>query len=133
MCFAFAVARCLNKRKRTYRLHWEEKMSDSRLFLSRRTWLLGLAAGVAAGFGTAATSQDAAAAWKPKKPVEFVIMAGKGGGADRLARFIQGIIEKHKFSPKPFVPVFRADRPFIYLVRDRPSGSILLLGRMVRP
>jgi tripartite-type tricarboxylate transporter receptor subunit TctC len=32
-------------------------------------------------------------------------MAGKGGGADRLARFIQGIVEKHNFSPKPFVPV----------------------------
>ena len=32
-------------------------------------------------------------------------MAGKGGGADRLARFIQGIIAKNKFSSKPFVPI----------------------------
>jgi len=32
-------------------------------------------------------------------------MAGKGGGADRLSRFIQGIIEKHGFASKPFVPI----------------------------
>ena len=80
-------------------------MAELKLQFSRRAWLLGLAAGFAAGAGTMATSQDALAAWKPKKPVEFVIMAGKGGGADRLARFIQGIIEKNKLSPKPFVPI----------------------------
>jgi len=57
------------------------------------------------GLGTATAPQDAVAAWEPQKPVEFVIMAGKGGGADRLARFIQGIIEKHNLSPKPFVPI----------------------------
>ena len=27
-------------------------------------------------------------AWKPKKPIEFVIMAGKGGGADKMARLM---------------------------------------------
>jgi tripartite-type tricarboxylate transporter receptor subunit TctC len=47
---------------------------------------------------------EAEAAWKPRKPVEFVIMAGKGGGADRIARFIQGLIAKQKLSSKPFVP-----------------------------
>jgi putative tricarboxylic transport membrane protein len=62
---------------------------------------------VAAGTGLGATvmSATADAAWEPRKPVEFVIMAGKGGGADKLARLIQGLIEKHKFSPKPFIPV----------------------------
>ena len=48
---------------------------------------------------------SAQAGWSPKKPVEFVIMAGKGGGADRLARFIQGLVEKHKLSTRPFVPI----------------------------
>jgi serpin B len=33
----------------------------------------------------------------------------------------------------PPVPVFRADRPFLYAVRDRRSGVILFLGRMVDP
>ncbi len=68
---------------------------------------VALAAGIslAAGAGTLAVSSDAAAAWKPKKPVEFVIMAGKGGGADRLARFIQGIIKKNKLAALPLVPI----------------------------
>lgn len=48
---------------------------------------------------------QALADWKPQKPVEFVIMAGQGGGADRLARLIQSIIQKNGYSPQPFIPV----------------------------
>ncbi len=69
-----------------------------------KTATLGFASLLALGVSTTSFSNDAAAAWKPKKPVEFVIMAGKGGGADRLARFIQGLIAKQKLSSKPFVP-----------------------------
>lgn len=46
-----------------------------------------------------------AAAWEPTKPVEFVIMAGQGGGADQYARLIAGLIEKHKLAPVVFVPL----------------------------
>lgn len=70
-----------------------------------RTGVIALSVAALAGIGAVVPAGDAAAAWQPRKPVEFVIMAGKGGGADRLARFIQGIIEKHKLSPKPFIPV----------------------------
>jgi serpin B len=35
-------------------------------------------------------------------------------------------------TPRP-VPVFRADHPFIYLIRDTRSGSILFLGRLADP
>ena len=38
-------------------------------------------------------------AWEPKKPVEFVIMAGKGGGADKMARLMQTVIEKKGCPP----------------------------------
>jgi tripartite-type tricarboxylate transporter receptor subunit TctC len=48
---------------------------------------------------------DARAEWKPQKPVEFVIMAGQGGGADQLARFIQSIIQKNNLSEVPFIPI----------------------------
>jgi hypothetical protein len=33
----------------------------------------------------------------------------------------------------PVVPVFRADHPFIFMIRDTRSGSILFLGRVVDP
>lgn len=44
-------------------------------------------------------------AFEPNKPVDFVIMAGKGGGADKMARLMQSIIEKEKLAPRPLVPV----------------------------
>ena len=44
-------------------------------------------------------------AWEPTKPIEFVIPAGTGGGADQMARLIAGIAEKHKLTPRPIVVV----------------------------
>lgn len=32
-----------------------------------------------------------------------------------------------------FTPVFRADRPFVFLIRDRASSSVIFLGRLERP
>ena len=39
-----------------------------------------------------------AAAWEPTQPVEFIVPAGTGGGADQMARVMQGIITKHNLS-----------------------------------
>lgn len=47
----------------------------------------------------------AAEGWKPIKPVEMVIMAGQGGGADRLARLIQSIMQKEGMTRMPILPV----------------------------
>jgi tripartite-type tricarboxylate transporter receptor subunit TctC len=68
--------------------------------------LLRLIGRVKFTFVLAATAFGCAAhAWEPTKPVEFVIPAGTGGGADQMARFIQGVVAKNKLSPQPFIVV----------------------------
>lgn len=52
-----------------------------------------------------------AQAWEPQKPVEFVVMAGKGGGADKAVRLLQSIIASENMSSVPFTPV------------NKPGGS----------
>ncbi len=47
----------------------------------------------------------AVAAWEPTKPVEFIIPAGPGGGADQMARMIQGIITKNNLMKQALIPV----------------------------
>ena len=61
--------------------------------------------GLIAAAGLAAVSPALAEGWKPQKPVEMVIMAGQGGGADRLARLFQSMIQKESLSSMPILPV----------------------------
>ncbi len=60
---------------------------------------LGAALAIAAGVLPAA-AQD----WEPRKPIDFVIMAGAGGGADQIARFLQSVAEKKDMTNRPLVP-----------------------------
>ncbi|MEM7403816.1 MAG: tripartite tricarboxylate transporter substrate-binding protein, partial [Pseudomonadota bacterium] len=76
--------------------------------MKRRTLTTALLALTAS---TALVTTSAVAAWTPKKPIDFVIMAGKGGGADKMARLMQSIVEENKWSPRPLVPV------------NKPGGS----------
>jgi putative tricarboxylic transport membrane protein len=55
--------------------------------------------------GAALRAQAGAAAWEPTKPVAFVIPAGTGGGADQMARLIQGIVVKHNLMKQSLIPV----------------------------
>ena len=50
-------------------------------------------------------SMGTAHAWEPTRPVEFIIPAGTGGGADVMARFISPLISKYKLSPTPFIVI----------------------------
>jgi len=54
---------------------------------------------------TAALLSSAAAAWEPTKAITFIIPAGTGGGADQMARFIQGIVTKHNLASQPIVVI----------------------------
>jgi tripartite-type tricarboxylate transporter receptor subunit TctC len=60
-------------------------------------YLAALAAGLTISFP--------AAAWEPTKPVEFVVPAGTGGGADQMARLLQGVITKNNLMKQPMIVV----------------------------
>jgi len=49
-----------------------------------------------------------AKAWEPTRNVEFIVPAGTGGGADQMARMIQGIIAKHNLMKQTMVVVNKA-------------------------
>ena len=71
--------------------------------------IAGLAGALALSFGATATL--AQEGWKPIKPIQMVIMAGPGGGADQIARFLQGVAQQQGLTPRPLVP------------ENRPGGS----------
>ena len=50
----------------------------------------------------------ASAAWEPVRPVELIVPAGTGGGADQMARTIQGIVTKYSLMKQPMVVINKA-------------------------
>jgi tripartite-type tricarboxylate transporter receptor subunit TctC len=49
-----------------------------------------------------------ALAWEPTAPVELVVPAGTGGGADQMARFIQKAVTDHQLMRQPMTVVNRS-------------------------
>ena len=70
-------------------------------FFLRLLMLLLLMMGLVGG----SAQQVSAANWQPSKDVRFVIMAGKGGGADKAVRRMVRIIADNKLAAVPFTPV----------------------------
>ncbi len=50
----------------------------------------------------------AAQAWEPSQPVELVVPAGTGGGADQMARLVAELIAKHQLMKQPVQVVNKA-------------------------
>jgi len=73
----------------------------------------------------------ARAAWEPTRPIEFVIPAGTGGGADQMARLIAGLAEKHKLSPKPMIVVNKAGgagaEGFLYVKGKKGDAHTIII------
>jgi len=76
---------------------------NTRLANIRNGMAMATTGAIAAAMLTIAA--PAQAAWEPTKPVEFVVPAGTGGGADQMARLIQGIVIKHKLMKEPLIVV----------------------------
>ena len=47
-------------------------------------------------------AKPALAEWAPKKSVKFIVMAGKGGGADKATRYLVDVIKSKKLVPAEF-------------------------------
>ena len=62
------------------------------------------AAGAAVAITTTLSAMPALA-WEPTKTVEFIVPAGTGGGADQMARMIQGIIQKNDLMEQSLVVI----------------------------
>jgi len=76
-------------------------------------------------------SQSAAFAWEPTKPIEFVIPAGTGGGADQMARLIAGIADKNKLSPRPLLAVNKSGgagaEGFLYVKEKKGDPHVIVI------
>lgn len=75
--------------------------------------------------------QGQAVAWEPQKPIEFVIPAGPGGGADVMARFIAPLVSKHKLSPQPFIAVNKSGgagaEGFLYIKGKSKDPHVIII------
>ena len=73
--------------------------------MKKAFWLSGVVVTIVFSLLLISFSMGTAYAWEPTKPVEFIVPAGTGGGADVMARFISPLISKHKLAPKPFIVI----------------------------
>ena len=76
-------------------------------------------------------SAGTAKAWQPDKPVELIVPAGSGGGADVMARFVAPIIQKYKLSPKPFIVVNKSGgagaEGFMYVKGKKGDPNVIII------
>jgi len=84
-----------------------------------------------AALGAGALLPGPAHAWQPTKPIEFVIPAGTGGGADQMARLISGLAEKHKLSPQPIIAINKSGgagaEGFLYVKAKKGDAHIIVI------
>jgi putative tricarboxylic transport membrane protein len=67
-----------------------------------------IVAAVAGALAAVLSAGAQAQAWEPTKNVEFIIPAGTGGGADQMARAVQGIVAKHGLMKQSILPINKA-------------------------
>ena len=88
-------------------------------------------ASIALGLAVAVATSLPAQAWEPTKPIEFVVPAGTGGGADQMARFIQGVVAKNKLANQPIIVVNKSGgagaEGFLDVKADKGNGHKIVI------
>jgi len=86
---------------------------------------------VACSLALVFTSIGTAKAWVPDRPVEFIVPAGAGGGADVMARFISPLVSKHNLSPKPWVVINKSAgagaEGFMYVKGQKGNPNLIII------
>ena len=87
--------------------------------------------GLAVALLIATVPASSAPVFVPRRPVEWTIPAGTGGGADLQARFMAPLIEKHKLAPVSFIPVNRSAgagaQAFLYMIEKAGDPHQILI------
>lgn len=76
---------------------------ETHMKLTKRLFLAMAASSILATLPVSAFAQD----WGPRRPIDFTIMAGPGGGADQIARFIQSVVQAGEMTNRPLIPTNR--------------------------
>jgi tripartite-type tricarboxylate transporter receptor subunit TctC len=81
--------------------------------------------------GTTLVSIRPLHAWEPTRPVEFVIPAGTGGGADLMARFVAAVIQKENLAPQTFLAVNKSGgagaEAFLYVKEQKGNPHVIVI------
>ena len=71
------------------------------------------------------------ATWEPQKPIEFIIPAGPGGGADVMAHFIAPLVSKYNLAPQPLVVVNKSGgagaEGFLYVKDKKGDPQVIII------
>ena len=94
-------------------------------------------AGAALALGLAAAacfpaSSPRAAGWEPSQPVRLFVPGSVGGGADEMARVVQGIVSRHKLMGQPIEVVLRPGKggaeSFAEVQAARGNPHVVMMG-----
>lgn len=103
----------------------------------KRKWQLGIIViTVFAMIGLLGMS-GVANAWEPRKPVEIVIPAGQGGGADVMGRFLATLLQVHKMVKKPFIVINKpggsgaVGMQYMYSKAENPHYFLISLSNVI--
>lgn len=99
--------------------------------MGKRFSVLKIGLVVACSFALMFTFSGTAKAWVPDRPVEFVVPAGSGGGADIMARFISPLVSKYKLSPKPWIVINKSAgagaEGFMYAKGQKGNANLIII------
>jgi putative tricarboxylic transport membrane protein len=123
--FAQAESVFCDSRGRPKKFEWEGS------FMGKRFSVLKIGMVVACSLVLVFTSIVPASAWVPDRPVEFIIPAGTGGGADVMARFNSPLVSKYKLSPKPWIVINKSAgagaEGFMYVKGQKGNGNLIII------